>query len=357
MEERKEAPQMGEQAQENVARSLHGLTHSGGAKAAKQTCAVAKGKEGGASQGDSKFPFEGSDLKGALPSSKVGVANSFDSANTVTLSRFHLTGIMEFWPEFLASSGGKEFVAGGLGGMAGVMAGHPLDTLRIHLQQPKTPGSVFSVVRQIYSRGGPLAFYKGMEAPLATVAIQNAVTFQAYAHFLRALSGGKEDPPSYGKAAIIFFNNNAICKGDWASHCGKINFKDRSSYEYTRELLHPGCRKSHQESPLTMLTAGGIAGVASWVSCYPLDVVKSRLQAQGVPGIPIKYKGIVDCFRKSVQEEGFRVLWRGLGTAVARAYIVNGAIFTVYEASLRSMPKENKNPAQLLGAYNKNSTS
>eukprot|EP00250_Pteridium_aquilinum_P019905 c24621_g1_i1 orf=1353-1832(+) len=108
-------------------------------------------------------------------------------------------------------------------------------------------------------------------------------------------------------------------------------------YEYTREWLHPGCSKSGQESLLTMLPAGGIAGVASWITCYPLDVLKSRLQAQGGPGSPNKYGGILDCLHKSVQEEGLSVLWRGLGTAIARAFLVNGAIFSAYELSLRFM--------------------
>ncbi|MCO5572682.1 hypothetical protein L7F22_026440, partial [Adiantum nelumboides] len=221
----------------------------------------------------------------------------------------------------------------------------------------------------------------------------NAITFQAYAHFLRALSGTNEDPASYGKVAMAGFGAGFIQTGiltpvellkirlqlsssTTQSATGPLAMarsivrteglrglyrglgitisRDApahalyfSSYEYMRERLHPGCRKSQQESPLTMLTAGGIAGVASWVSCYPLDVVKSRLQAQGAPGISNKYKGIIDCFRRSVKEEGFRVLWRGLGTAVARAYIVNGAIFTVYEFALRFMSRA---PSHLPGS-------
>jgi solute carrier family 25 carnitine/acylcarnitine transporter 20/29 len=108
------------------------------------------------------------------------------------------------------------------------------------------------------------------------------------------------------------------------------------TYEYMREQLHPGCRKSGQESLNTMLVAGGLAGVASWVSCYPLDVIKTRLQAQSLSSLQ-KYTGIVDCFRRSVKEEGYHVLWRGLGTAVARAFVVNGAIFTSYELALRCL--------------------
>lgn len=104
------------------------------------------------------------------------------------------------------------------------------------------------------------------------------------------------------------------------------------TYEYVRERLHPGCRKTGEENLRTMLVAGGLAGVASWVACYPLDVVKTRLQ-QGHGA----YEGIADCFRKSVKQEGYRVLWRGLGTAVARAFVVNGAIFAAYEVALRCL--------------------
>jgi len=83
-------------------------------------------------------------------------------------------GSMEFWPEFLATSGGREFVAGGVGGMAGVLAGHPLDTLRIRLQQPPShpQPSAARLLRGILRAEGPSALYRGMAAPLASVAFQ-----------------------------------------------------------------------------------------------------------------------------------------------------------------------------------------
>lgn len=68
------------------------------------------------------------------------------------------------------------------------------------------------------------------------------------------------------------------------------------SYKYTREQLHPGCRKNYQESPRTMLLAGGLAGVVSWVCFCPLDVMKTRLQAQSPSSIQ-KYNSIIDCFK------------------------------------------------------------
>ncbi|XP_077220043.1 mitochondrial substrate carrier family protein [Tasmannia lanceolata] len=299
---------------------------------------------------------------------------------------------MEFWPEFLASSWGKEFIAGGFGGMAGVISGHPLDTLRIHLQQPSNKISAFNLLRGMVASEGLSSLYRGMSTPLASVTFQNAMVFQVYAVLSRACdSKNISDPPSYRSVALGGVGTGALQsiilspvelvkirlqlqhhrtnpegpvslaktiirkEGIRGMYRGLLTtvLRDAPShgvyfwtYEYTREWLHPGCRKSGQESLRTMLVAGGLAGVASWVCCYPLDVVKSRLQAQSQSKLdqtPPKYRGIIDCFRKSVQEEGYAVLWRGLGTAVARAFVVNGAIFSAYEIALRCLPNNNHN--------------
>uniref|UniRef100_A0A5B7CCL5 Mitochondrial arginine transporter BAC2 n=1 Tax=Davidia involucrata TaxID=16924 RepID=A0A5B7CCL5_DAVIN len=283
---------------------------------------------------------------------------------------------MDSWPEFVASSWGKEFVAGGFGGIAGIFAGHPLDTLRIRQQYSGT-GSAFTILRNVVAREGPLALYRGMGAPLAGVTFQNAMVFQMYAVLSRAFDSSV--PPSYKGVALGGVGAGAIQslilspielvkirlqlqkqKQQADCHKGPISvaksiYKTESlrgiyrgltitvlrdapahgvyfwTYEYLREQLHPGCRKSGQDSFKTMLIAGGLAGVASWICCYPLDVVKTRLQAQS------KYNGIVDCFRRSIEEDGFSVLWRGLGTAVGRAFVVNGTIFTAYEIALRCL--------------------
>jgi hypothetical protein len=83
---------------------------------------------------------------------------------------------MEFWLQFLASSGGREFMAGRVGGMPGMLAGHPLYTLRIRLQQqqppvsPKTvdvpscPPSTARLLCGILRAEGPAALYRGGRA-------------------------------------------------------------------------------------------------------------------------------------------------------------------------------------------------
>lgn len=83
---------------------------------------------------------------------------------------------MDFWPEFLASSWGKEFVAGGFGGIAGLISGYPLDSIRVRQQNSKS-GSAFNVFRHVVAKEGPLSLYRGMAAPLASVTFQVIVVF------------------------------------------------------------------------------------------------------------------------------------------------------------------------------------
>ncbi|XP_073290697.1 mitochondrial arginine transporter BAC2-like [Primulina huaijiensis] len=299
---------------------------------------------------------------------------------------------MDFWPEYLASSWGREFVAGGFGGTAGVITGYPLDTLRILQQQSGKTGSAFSILRRVVATDGPSALYRGMAAPFASVTFQNAIAFQTYAILSRVLDSNiaADDPPSYRAVALGGIGTGAvqslllspvelikirlqlqqqtnqttsqssIQKGPIG--VAKFIFKTEGwrglyrgltitvlrdapahgvyflTYEYMREQLHPGCRKNGQEPFGTMLLAGGLAGVASWIGSYPLDVIKTRIQSQS---LPLRYSGIIDCFTRIVRDEGYNVLWRGLGTAVTRAFIVNGAIFTAYEVALRCLFHDN----------------
>lgn len=78
--------------------------------------------------------------------------------------------------------------------------------------------------------------------------------------------------------------------------------------------------------PGVVCLMGGISGTVAWVVTYPLDVVKSRLQTDGVDG-DRQYKGIVDCARKSYTREGLKVFVRGLSTCLVRAFPVNVATF------------------------------
>ncbi|KAJ1376363.1 Mitochondrial carrier protein [Sesbania bispinosa] len=247
---------------------------------------------------------------------------------------------MDFWADFVVSSAGREFIAGGFGGTAGIISSYPLDTLRV-IQQQYSRNSAISILRNVLTKEGPVALYRGMSVPLASVVFQNAMVFQSYTIFTRAFSSSLSvnGPPSLKDVALGGLGAGAlqsllitpvelvkirrqlqnsigqlaetrkgpldIAKNIWKNEgtrgiyrgLGITMLRDAPAhgfyfctYEYTKEKLHPGCRESSEESMSAMFIAGGLAGIASWIFNYPTDVIKTRLQAQTPSSM--KYKGI-----------------------------------------------------------------
>ena len=109
------------------------------------------------------------------------------------------------------------------------------------------------------------------------------------------------------------------------------------TYEYSKRLLlHYSPSQFHQsKSDLSMyqrIVAGGLAGVTGWLSVYPIDVLKSRLQADALSREHKRqYKGLVDCFLKSYRAGGLRGLYSGLSYTLLRAVPVASVILPSYD--------------------------
>ncbi|XP_041121920.1 mitochondrial basic amino acids transporter-like isoform X2 [Polyodon spathula] len=104
----------------------------------------------------------------------------------------------------------------------------------------------------------------------------------------------------------------------------------------TRSL---GCEPEDPYMIPKLLFAGGMSGIMCWLSTYPVDVIKSRLQADGVGGVP-QYNGILDCVQQSYRKEGWRVFTRGLTSTLLRAFPVNAATFATVTLFLMYMRGE-----------------
>ncbi|KAF6132921.1 solute carrier family 25 member 47 [Phyllostomus discolor] len=103
------------------------------------------------------------------------------------------------------------------------------------------------------------------------------------------------------------------------------------SYSILCEWLTPAGHS--QPDVLGVLVAGGCAGALAWAVATPMDVIKSRLQADGQGRR--RYRGLLHCMVTSVREEGPRVLFKGLTLNCCRAFPVNMVVFVTYEAALR----------------------
>ncbi|KAJ1984179.1 carnitine transporter [Dimargaris verticillata] len=84
-------------------------------------------------------------------------------------------------------------------------------------------------------------------------------------------------------------------------------------------------------TPLTVMLAGGIAGIVDWTFTMPIDTLKSRLQTAAPGQYP---RGIRDVAVHLARTEGLCVLYRGVGPAMLRAFPANAACFAGYEATM-----------------------
>ena len=93
--------------------------------------------------------------------------------------------------------------------------------------------------------------------------------------------------------------------------------------------------------PFELMLAGGLTGMISWTYSYPADMIKSKIQAEGLAPVG-KYKSYADCIRQSIKAEGYGVFTRGLSVCVVRAFPVNAATFAGVEVALRVMGEHRK---------------
>lgn len=107
-----------------------------------------------------------------------------------------------------------------------------------------------------------------------------------------------------------------------------------ASYEIIKKNLTP---KKADGSPGDMsiaavVTAGGMAGVAMWTLVFPLDTIKSTLQATEGSNVSTVVKTIH-------ARGGLKAFFPGLGPALLRSFPANAATFLGVEVANQFMSK------------------
>lgn len=112
------------------------------------------------------------------------------------------------------------------------------------------------------------------------------------------------------------------------------------AYFGTYELVKKELMKAQGLAPnkgelsvISVLTAGGLAGMACWTVAIPADVIKSRYQTAPEG----KYNGLVDVYNALIKEEGYSGLFKGIRPALIRAFPANAACFLGMEVSKKML--------------------
>ncbi|KMZ66464.1 Mitochondrial carnitine/acylcarnitine carrier-like protein [Zostera marina] len=288
----------------------------------------------------------------------------------------------------------KDLTAGTVGGAAQLIVGHPFDTIKVKLQSMPTPlpgqlpkyTGAMDAVKQTISAEGSTGLFKGMGAPLATVAAFNAVLFTVRGQMELLLRSAPGVPLSISQqfvagagagVAVSFLacptelikcrlqaqsamggSSTMVKYGgpmDVAKHVMKSEGGIRGLYKglvptFGREIpgnalmfgvyeavkqFLAGGKDTSKLGRGSLILAGGVGGAAFWGIVYPTDVVKSVLQVDNFQNP--KYSGSINAFRKILSSEGVKGLYKGFGPAMGRSVPANAACFLAYEVTRSSL--------------------
>ncbi|KPM38543.1 hypothetical protein AK830_g8030 [Neonectria ditissima] len=308
-----------------------------------------------------------------------------------------------------------DFWAGYVSGAVGILIGNPLDVIKVRLQSQSasTASSASSIAAAVtagatpstYSRyfGNSAGLVAGTAAPIIGYGALNALLFVSYNRTEAALNktfsvreslwstwlagavGGLatwvvSTPTELIKCRAQLSSQHlsswAITKQTWqiegvrGLYLGGAVTAIRDSvgygfyfwsYELSSRWLaaDPGKETSLRDEAAKVLLCGGLAGVITWASIFPLDVVKTRVQAQAYghrletspllePGVsqPQKRLGALHVARNAYRKGGSHVFFRGLAVCSVRAFIVNAVQWAVYEWVMQELGHGRKQRAE-----------
>ncbi|XP_042563834.1 mitochondrial carnitine/acylcarnitine carrier protein-like [Clupea harengus] len=104
------------------------------------------------------------------------------------------------------------------------------------------------------------------------------------------------------------------------------------TYEWLKHILTPEGKSPGDLNVLSVLFAGGMAGIFNWAVAIPPDVLKSRFQTAPEGKYP---NGFRDVLRELIREEGIGSLYKGFTAVMLRAFPANAACFLGFEMAMK----------------------
>uniref|UniRef100_A0A0N4Z0M0 Mitochondrial carrier domain-containing protein n=1 Tax=Parastrongyloides trichosuri TaxID=131310 RepID=A0A0N4Z0M0_PARTI len=247
-----------------------------------------------------------------------------------------------------------DFIAGSAAGVGMCLSGHPLDTIKVHIQSAPANAKIgiFSCTKNIIKTFGPMGLYRGVLSPLSSTPLINATVFAGESFcsrfirrdlnpvistFMSGFCAGAFQtvvlcPTDVIKLKMQLTNTklNTVCmtrhiletsgigslfRGFWITL-----YRDApaygvyfSSFEYlTSKFLDLTVDPTRGYNLLVNFFSGGIAGILCWIVTYPLDIVKTRYQNI------TKYKDYNTVARELYKENGLKGFFRGLNSTIIR---------------------------------------
>eukprot|EP01002_Notosolenus_urceolatus_P013687 NODE_457_length_2073_cov_29.924407_g363_i0.p1 GENE.NODE_457_length_2073_cov_29.924407_g363_i0~~NODE_457_length_2073_cov_29.924407_g363_i0.p1 ORF type:complete len:443 (-),score=152.39 NODE_457_length_2073_cov_29.924407_g363_i0:745-1953(-) len=253
----------------------------------------------------------------------------------------------------------------------------PIDRLKMLMQMGSAPEGQKGIVgglRAIYKEGGFRAFFRGNGTNCLKVAPETSIKFLFFDLLKSRFSSDHGNPTvlerfvagglagagaqaviyplevaktrmclsspgayrSIGDCLVKVVKTNGV-KGLYAGLLSSVGgivpyaaidltvlslLKDAAARIYADRASDPGVP--------VMLACGMMSSTAAMLATYPLNLVRTRLQAVGMPGAR-DYTGIRDVFVKTYRAEGYFGFYRGLFPNMLKVLPATGVSYAIYE--------------------------
>ncbi|KAF9182354.1 Mitochondrial carrier protein ymc2 [Haplosporangium sp. Z 11] len=233
------------------------------------------------------------------------------------------------------------YLAGAASGITNSIVSGPVEHIRTRLQ--------------VQTGSAPKAIAGGVAEKVATIAGGNAVEsvgVAAASNTQNAVKAAAETTAANSAKNALFFTGpvDAVQK-IYAQHGLRGLFKGQAvtmvrefqgygayfaAYEY---LIQRAMRLENKErselSTVKVIAYGACAGYAMWMTVYPIDVIKSKLQTDGFTAATRQYSSAVDCARQTMAKEGVAGFFKGFAPCILRAAPANAVTFLGFELAMR----------------------
>ncbi|KAH8887035.1 mitochondrial carrier [Thozetella sp. PMI_491] len=226
---------------------------------------------------------------------------------------------------------GTTWLAGAVGGLATWVVSTPTELIKCRAQLAAPPVSSWAVFRQVLATEGVRGLYFG---GLVT-ALRDSIGYGFYFW-------------SYELSSRWVVESQA---GPAAPEMGVSRAEDAM-------IFSTGAAQ--------VLLCGGLAGIVTWASIFPLDVIKTRVQTQalavldaGTERAPLLERpesgaatrlGAWEVAKETYRQEGIRPFFRGLAVCSVRAFVVNAFQWAAYEWIMLELGQgRRRTPAEVEG--------
>ena len=222
----------------------------------------------------------------------------------------------------------RRLLSGSLAGVTSVFFTYPLEVIRVRLAfetRKDSRSSLSDICKRIYNEEPPklrVPIATGTPAVVANTveAVQSSAPRTGLSNFYRGFSATVMGMLPY--AGMSFLTHDTA--GDVLRH--------PMIAQYTT-LPKPASSPPNKPPSLRYwaeLLAGGIAGLVSQTSAYPLEVIRRRMQVGGAVGDGHRLR-VGETARMILREKGIMGFWVGLSIGYVKVVPMAAVSFYVYE--------------------------